>query len=164
MSRSLSLDLRDGYRDLARQMGEARRLEIVLPRVLFSGGRPRWGELLRSVVLAYRAGPKSIWGPVFLELMAPAILDRLQHLQAKPPVIDPEDVRQQLIVELLLAAASMPLPENACFLRRALMARANQGVRRKLAREHRIQHKQDPLDDFPADAERASSARAGAGN
>ena len=164
MSRSLSLDLRDGYRDLARQMGEAWRLELFPSRVLFNGGRPRRGALLRSVVLAYRAGPKSTWGPVLLELMAPAILDRLQHLQAKPPVIDPEDVRQQLIVELLLAAASMPLPENTCYLRRALMARANQGVRRKVAREGRIQLKQDPLDDFPTDAERAPSARARAGN
>ena len=164
MSRSLSLDLRDGYRDLARQMGEAWRLEPVPSRVLFDGGRPRRGGLLRSVVLAYRAGPKSTWGPVLLELMAPAILDRLQHLQAKPPVIDLEDVRQQLIVELLLAAASMPLPENACYLRRALMSRANQGVRRKVAREGRIQLKQDPLDDFPTVAERAPSAGAGAGN
>ena len=159
MSRSLSLDLRDGYRDLARQMGEAWRLELVL-----YGGRPRRSALLRSVVLAYRAGSKSTWGPVLLELMAPALLDRLQHLQAKPPVIDPEDVRQQLIVELLLAAASMPLPENSCYLRRALMARANQGIRRKVAREGRIQLKQGPLDDFATDAERAPSARAGAGN
>ena len=164
MSRSLSLDLRDGYRDLARQMGEAWRLGLAPSRVLFNGGRRRRGALLRSVVLAYRAGPKSTWGPVLLELLAPAILDRLQHLQAKPPVIDPEDVRQQLIVELVLAAASMPLPENSCYLRRALMARANQGVRRKVAREGRIQFKQDPLDDFPTDAERAPSARAGAGN
>jgi len=162
MSRSLSLDLRDGYRDLARQMGEAWRLELVPSRVFFNGGRPRRGEFLRSVVLAYRAGPKSTWAPVLLELMAPAILDRLQHLQAKPPVIDPEDVRQQLIVELLLAAASMPLPENACYLRRALMARANQGVRRKVAREGRIQLRQDPLDDFRTDT--VASARAGAGN
>ena len=94
-----------------------------------------------------------------LTVVAPAILDRLQHLQAKPPVDDPEDVRQQLIVELLQAAASMPLPENPCYLRRALIARANQGVRRRLARERRIQFEQDPLDLFITGADRALSAR-----
>jgi len=164
MSSSLSVDLRDGYRELARQVGEGVRLDLVRTRDLFNGGRLRRGEALLSAVIADRAGPKTIWGPVLLDLLAPAILDRLQHLKARPPVIDPEDVRQQLIFELLQAAGTMPLPENPCYLRRALMARANQGVRRKLVSERWRQLTQARLEDVTTDARPAPRTRPGAGN
>ena len=79
-------------------------------------------------------------------------------------MIDPEDVRQQLILELLQAAATMPLPENPCYLRRALMARANQGVRRRLVVERRRQLTQARLEDVTTDARPAPRTFPGAGN
>ena len=97
---------------------------------------------LLAVVLAYRAGPRRVWGPVLLDLLAPAMLARLQRLRAEPPVMDEEDLRQQLVLEVLRAAAGMPLPENPIYLRSRLMARANQGVWRWLAREGRRQSRQ----------------------
>jgi hypothetical protein len=56
--------------------------------------------------------------------------------------METEDLRQQLIFEVLRAAADMPLPANPSYLRRRLMARANQGVRRWLEREGRRQRGQ----------------------
>jgi hypothetical protein len=148
MSSSLSLDLRVGSQEAAGQVGEEVWLALTPARVLTNGGGPRRAQELRGLVLAYRAGPKRLWGPVLLDRLAPAILERLQRLKARAPVIDPEDIRQQLIVEVLQAAATMPLPENPAYLRRALIARANQGVRRKLARERAHQLAQRSLDSL----------------
>jgi hypothetical protein len=74
--------------------------------------------------------------------MAPAILASLQRLRELPPVMDAEDLRQYLILEVLSAAGEMPLPANPAYMRRRLMARANQGVRRWLERESRRQRRQ----------------------
>src|SRR4029077_5941982 len=104
------------------------------------------GRILMAIVLAYKAGPRKVWGPVLLDVMAPSLLARLRRLRAEPPVVDGEDIRQQLVLELLHAAARMPLPEEPGYLRSRLMARANQGVRRRLQREHRRQARQDSLD------------------
>jgi hypothetical protein len=60
--------------------------------------------------------------------------------------MDAEDLSQQLVLELLLTAARMPLPTNPGYLRRRLMARANQGVRRWLEREGRRQRGQQSLE------------------
>jgi hypothetical protein len=95
-----------------------------------------------ALVLLYRSGPRQIWAPVLLDLLAPALLARLQRLRLEPPFMEEEDIRQQLVVELLRAAAYMPLPENSGFLRRRLLDRANQGVWRRLARESRRQRRQ----------------------
>ena len=148
MATSLSLDLRTGYQEAAPRLETGTRPDLDPARALLSGDRPKRGQALLAVVLAYRAGPKSHWGPVLLDLLAPAILDRLQRLQARPPVIDPEDIRQQFVLEVLAAAASMPLPANPLYLRRALIARANQGVRRKLLRERTSQLAQRPLESL----------------
>jgi len=92
-----------------------------------------------AAVLAYRRESRQIWGPVLLDLMAPTILASLRRLRELPPVMDAEDLRQNLILEVLSAAAEMPLPADPTYMRRRLMARANQGVRRWLEREGRRQ-------------------------
>jgi hypothetical protein len=149
MSSSLAADLREGHQQAIRQVGEAARAGVACTRFLSEGARLKRADELLSVVLAYRSGPKSLWGPVLLELLAPAILDRVQRLKERPPVMDSEDVRQQLVLEVLLAAATMPLPANQSYLRRALMFRANQGIRRKLARERDVQLGQRSFDSLP---------------
>jgi hypothetical protein len=164
MSSSLSVEIRDGYQELARRVDEGDRRLVTRARVLSYGGRAARVEALVAVVAAYRAGPTQLWGPVLLELLAPSILARLRRLKPQPPAIDLEDVRQQLVLEVLLAAAEMPLPENRNYLRSRLMARANQGLRRQLARERRRQHQQIRLEDDTEDGKRASSSRSGAGN
>ena len=139
MSSSLSVELREAFREVADELPEAER--GVVARVRDSSKRRRSERSLGllAVVLAYRAGPRRVWGPVLLDLLAPALLARLQRLRAEPPVMDEEDLRQQLVLEVLRAAAAMPLPANPGYLRSRLMARANQGMWRWLAREGRRQ-------------------------
>jgi hypothetical protein len=141
MSRSLGVELREARRRVASTFPEFEAVALMQPRVSSyrRGERPPG---LMAVVLAYRSGPREFWGPVLLDLLAPALLASLQRLRPHPPVIDAEDLRQQLVLELLRAAAGMPLPTNPSYLRRRLMARANQGVRRRLEREGRRQRGQ----------------------
>lgn len=143
MFTSLSIDVRDGYQQVAEVLNEESRAMVASAR----GRRSRdGGRSLMAIVLAYREGPRELWGPVLLELMAPSLVARLQRLRTEPPVMDADDVRQQLVMELLLAAARMPLPKEPGYLRSRLMARANQGVRRRLERERRRQAGQDSFE------------------
>ncbi len=116
MSGSLISDLSAGYRQVEEVLSDRERAELV--------------------------GPRQLWAPVLLDLLAPAMLHRLRRLRDEPPVMVEEDIRQQLVLELLHAAAMMPLPNNPAHLKAALLHRANQGVRRKLARERRRQRRQ----------------------
>ena len=142
MSSSLSVDLREAFRQAAPELPDAQLLVVERARDSSNRRRSERSLGLLAVVLAYRAGPRRVWGPVLLDLLAPAMLARLQRLRAEPPVIDEEDLRQQLVLEVLRAAAGMPLPENPIYLRSRLMARANQGMWRWLAREGRRQSRQ----------------------
>jgi len=139
MSRSLVADLREGRNEVGRRSpGEESGL-LAPARDASNAERGGRGRRLRAIVNSYRQGPRELWAPVLLDLLAPALLARLQRLRAEPPVMDEEDIRQQLVLELLRAAAAMPLPTENRFLKTALIARANQGVSRWLAREARRQ-------------------------
>jgi hypothetical protein len=94
-------------------------------------------RLLEEIVREYRIGPRDVWAAVLLDLLTPAILVRLARYRTEPPAVDAEDIRQQFVVELLMAAATMPMPPNADFVERRLVLRAGQGVRRWLRKEHR---------------------------
>jgi hypothetical protein len=111
-----------------------------------SGERDR---LLLEIVLAYRLGPQEPWASALLDLLTPAVLERLKRYDSEPPAIDPEDVRQQFVLELLTAAAKMPLPLGSGFIERRLILRAGQGVRRWLARERRWRALQAPITSGP---------------
>jgi len=111
-----------------------------------SGERDR---LLLEIVLAYRRGPQKPWAAALLDLLTPAVLERLKRYDSEPPAIDPEDIRQQFVLELLWAAAHMPLPPGADFVERRLILRAGQGVRRWLARERRWRALQAPITSEP---------------
>ena len=140
MSDSLSVELKEARRQHARDFPEVDAALAGPARVLSNGCSPR--PVLMAAVLAYRTELRDFWGPVILDLLAPALIAYLQRLRACPPVLESEDLRQQLIVEVLRAAATMPLPANPTYLRRRLMARASQGVRRWLEREGRRQRSQ----------------------
>ncbi len=146
MSRSFVADLRDGYQEVACALTEESSALLARARDSSNAGRRERGRSLRAIVDAYRAGPRELWGSVLLDLLAPALLARLQRLRTELPVIDEEDIRQQLVFELLRAAAKMPLPIEDRYLKTALIARANQGVCRWLAREARRQMNQQPVE------------------
>jgi len=138
MTTSLSEDIASGY-----QVVIERWPEDDLPVLMRMRARDRTRSIeerdltLREAVQAYRRGPRNKWGPVVLELLAPAILVRLGLFEELPPVISLEDLRQQLVVEVLDAAAHMPLPDNARYIKHRLMRRAAKRMTRLLAREIR---------------------------
>ena len=141
MSDGLSVELRESRSQLSRDFPEVAVALASRARELLDGTRGR-RPLVMAAVLAYRNESRQLWSPVLLDLMAPAILASLQRLREQPPVMEAEDLRQHLILEVLSAAVEMPLPASPSFMRRRLMARANQGVRRRLERESRRQRRQ----------------------
>jgi len=116
---------------------------------------PPWEKdaCLREVVRAYRADRS--WSPLLLELLAPAMAAWLAGIEPAPPVIDEDDVRQQLLLEVLEAAATMPL-QNPQFLERAIIDRASREVERWLFCEEELIDITEPLptdDDDDGDQE-----------
>ena len=134
MATDLSTSLKAAQIKATRELsGEARAL-IARAGVSVSTPPAERDQTLAAIVISYRAGPRHLWAPVLLDLLTPALLDCLQRLGHEPPVFDPEDIRQQLLVELLHLAATLPLGDGR-YLKRRLIRRANQAVRRRLARE-----------------------------
>jgi hypothetical protein len=156
MPGSLTVDLLQGYRELTDSVPEETRDLIAFARESYARTKNKgWrARLFLALVLDYRAGPRDLWAPVLLDILAPGLLAVVQRLRAEPPVMDEEDIRQQLVAEVLWAAAYMPIPKNPAFMRRRLMARANQGVRRRLAREGRRQSSQEPVESLDVVRER----------
>lgn len=114
----------------------------ILARVaaLARGERLRLSErdqLLYLVVQRYREDARSRWAPVLLEVLAPPLLVRLTRFRTSFPAIDEDDVAQQFLMELLAAAATIPL-ENERYLERRLLMRASDRVSRWLQREARL--------------------------
>ncbi|HEX3629053.1 MAG TPA: hypothetical protein VHW91_01165 [Candidatus Dormibacteraeota bacterium] len=155
MFTSLTVGVRQGYEQVAGSLDVQAQTLVAAARKRRSVER---GRALMAIVLAYREGPRELWGPILLDLLAPALLARLRRLRSEPPVMDDEDIRQQLVMELLRAAAGMPLPDQPSYLRSRLMARTNQAVRRWLQRERRRQSRQH---SFEAHAETAIASASG---
>ena len=153
MSRSLVADLRVGRKEVARALPPEESAPLARARDSSNGERAERDRRLKTAVLSYREGPRELWAAVLLDLLAPALLARIQLLRAEPPVLDEQDVRQQLVSELLRAAATMPLPTEDRYVKAALIARANHSVSRWLAREARRQMNQRPFEAM-ADHER----------
>ncbi len=146
MATSLSENLREGYRKVAPALPEEAASLLLRARVSIDASSVERSRRLAGVVCAYRSGPRQLWGPVLLDLMAPAIVERLQRLHAQPPIMDEEELRQQFLVEVLHAAAHIPLPRHPSWVRGQILSRANQAVRRWLAREGRRQGRQESFE------------------
>jgi hypothetical protein len=144
MATDLSTSLKAASSDATRELpGEALAL-IARARVSVSSLPAERDQALAAIVVSYRAGPRGQWAPVLLDLLNPALLDCLQRLGEEPPVFDREDLRQQLVVDLLHLAATLPLGDGR-YLKRRLIRRANQAVRRWLTREASRQSRQISL-------------------
>ena len=137
MATSLASQTRLGFEQAAVSLVDDRDL-IARARATSNEASGARDRLLEEIVRAYRIGAREVWGAVLLDLLTPALVDRLKRYRPEPPGLDQEDIRQQLVLELLRAAAGMPLPAGAGFVERRLVLRAGQGVRRWLTRERRF--------------------------
>ena len=164
MTASLSGLIRIGFRD-ACNLQDARRLfrEALerdpalgcssleeLPRVMHGRQIPACcqDQVLAATIRAYRHGPSTLWGPVLLGMLGPALVRVARRLRTQPPAIDEEDLDQQVVVESLRAAAMMPLPENCRFVQRRLTALIGKRLMRWLMRERRLGELQSPSDQI----------------
>jgi len=144
MSTSLASQIRDGFERAAGSLGDRANL-VRRVRSTCNEGSGERDRLLGEIVWAYRTGDRQVWGGVLLDLLAPALLKKLKRYSPEEPGVDLEDIRQQLVVELLHAAATMPFPPGADFVERRLVLRAGQGIRRWLSRERRYRAAHLPL-------------------
>ena len=141
MATSLSTYLREAYCLAVRELPAEALAVIAHARVPLCETPAERDQALAAIVVKYRAGSRRLWAPVLLYLLAPALLECLQGLREELPVAHEEDLRQQLVVELLHLAATLPLRDGR-YLKRRLLRRANQAVRRWLEaeRHHQSRH------------------------
>lgn len=147
MGPTFTQQLREGYRQLLAALPCDERAEVECLRASFRGARQEErAARLAELVIAYRLGPRCRWGPVLLEVLAPRLVAVVRKLRQEPPFIAEDDLRDELLVEVLAAAARMPLPVSNAYLEWRLLARAKRYVVRRLSRERRRQRRQASLD------------------
>ena len=150
MATSLSTDLPAAYAQALDTLPPEAHALVARARAARGRSPAERDQALVAVVLSYRAGPRRLWAPVLLGLLGPALLERLQRLGQEPPVMDEEDVRQQLVVELLYLAETLPI-RDGCYLRSRLLLRTNQALRRWLENEGHRRRGQVSFDDLAED-------------
>jgi hypothetical protein len=69
-----------------------------------------------AVVRSYQRGPRSIWAPVLLEMLAPAIMRRLASISVEASEAQAEDVEQQLVAMILRKALRLREPQEFRFI------------------------------------------------
>jgi hypothetical protein len=108
-------------------------------------------RLLAQIVTDYRRGSRELWAPVILDLLAPGLVRILRRVDQKareiaemwdhdePLVVDEEEIRQQLVLEVLRAAATIPIHRDGRAMKIRLLRCANRYLVRWLEREFRHQ-------------------------
>ncbi len=137
MAASLAVDTREAFGRAKASLDQFEIDLVARARASTNEASGQRDRLLESVVMAYRSGDKQVWAAVLLDLLTPAVLQRLRHFRPEPPAIDSEDIRAEFVAQLLEAAATMPFPPVVRFVEKRLILRAGQGVRRWLRRERR---------------------------
>jgi DNA-directed RNA polymerase specialized sigma24 family protein len=95
-----------------------------LPRLMHDRNVPlaQQDELLAAVVRCYRRSPSG-WSAVLLEMLAPALVSVCRRILLVPRGVDADDIHQQVIVEALAAAATMPMHEPPQRMQRRIALR-----------------------------------------
>lgn len=96
-------------------------------------------DVYGAVVRSYQRGPRSIWGPLLLEMLAPAIMRRLAAIYADASEADAEDVEQQLVAEILRKALRLRQPQEFRFVDARTLLWSKERVLRWLHRARRQQ-------------------------
>lgn len=96
-----------------------------LPRLMRDRNVPgeRRDELLAAVIGRYRRSPHAGWSGVLLEMLSPALVRVCCRMIILPRGIDNDDLQQQVVLETLRAARSMPLHDPPVRMRRRIELR-----------------------------------------
>lgn len=135
MTSSFADDLRSGFGQVAEALSECELDLLSRARDSLNRTPAERNQILARIVAAYRAGPRQLWAPVLLDLLAPALIESLQGFRAEPPLADEEEIRQQLVLEVLRAARGMPIHDHGRQMKIRLVTRASRAVVRWLERE-----------------------------
>src|SRR5262245_10416235 len=146
MTNSFSVVLRDGFGGVAAVLTANEHDLLARARDSINETSVERNQILARIVCGYRTGPRQLWGPVLLDLMAPALIDLARGFRAVPPVVDEEEVRQQLVLEVLRAARLMPIHEGGRQMKIRLVTRTRRSMVRWLRRECVRQDWQRPLE------------------
>ncbi len=146
MSASLVVETREAFSSMKAALTQYEVDLVARARASTNEASGERDRLLESVVMAYRFADRKVWAGVLLDLLSPAMLERLRHFRPEPPTIDLEDVRAEFVAQLLEAAATMPFPPDPRFVERRLILRAGQGLRRWLRKERRWRRTCQPLE------------------
>ena len=103
-----------------------------------------WAAILRG----YRQGPPESWGPLVLELLAPALIELAAGFAPQSPTLDADDLQQQIALEALAAARSIPL-ERGRFVKPWLVLEVRRRISRWLRREARRRRSLDLDEEAP---------------
>jgi DNA-directed RNA polymerase specialized sigma24 family protein len=85
-------------------------------------------ETWLAVVRCCRYRDARLWRPVLLEMLAPALINETYRLALNFLHHDPLEINQQLVAEVLTAAASLPVEEGSRHVRARLIRAAVGGV------------------------------------
>lgn len=150
MTTTFATELRQGFEQAAGSLPEEALLLVARARDTRGTELAERDRLLAEIVTAYRAGPRRFWAPVILYLLAPGLIGVLRQIDDEiqeiadlwvdddPPIVeDEEEIRQQLVMEVLSAAATIPLHRGGRAMKRRILMRAYKYVVRWLQREGR---------------------------
>lgn len=144
---TFAAELREGFMRIAGCFSEEELALIRRARDPILTHTVERNRLLTQVLCAYRRGPKERWGPVVVDLLAPGLVLMLPGLRPLPPVIDEDEIRQQLVVEALRAAATVPLLDSGRQTRFRITSRVYTNMLRWLGKEGRRRRAQVSLED-----------------
>ena len=158
MATTLATELRRNFDQASEQLPEEALAVVARARDTRSTGLTERDQLLAEIVAAYRSGPRALWAPVILDLLAPALVRMVLRIKRKseeiaelwdpdePPTLDEEELRQQVLMEVLRAAATIPLRAGGRGMKTRLLKRVNTYLIRWVKREFRHQTRHRPLD------------------
>jgi hypothetical protein len=147
MATSLPAKLRRNFIQSSSRLPEEALLRIARARDTRKTDLVERDQLLADFVVAYRSGPREVWAPVILDLLAPGMVRILCRIDRKakdisdmwdhdePLVVDEEEIGQQLVMEVLRAAATIPLHPSGRAMKTRLLRCANKYVVRWLNRD-----------------------------
>ena len=116
-------------------------------------------NLLYELVMKFRAGNRSVWAPLILDMLATSLKIRVSRYCPTGATMTIGDIYQEFVCALLEDALSIPL-DGPAHLERRLLLRSADRVSRSLQREARYQQDFESLeawadthDDQDADKE-----------
>jgi hypothetical protein len=151
MATTFATELRRNFDQASEQLTEEALAVVARARDTRMTGLTERDQLLAEIVVAYRTGPHDLWAPVILDLLAPALVRMVRRIEQKseeiadlwnpdePLAVDEDELRQQLLMEVLRAAATIPLRPGGRGMKTRLLKRVNTYLIRWVKREFRPQ-------------------------